>query len=66
MFPLNEVERNVRIPVGPDHSCFLFGPLALLCLLAGVLPAQHHSLSFFPYLLLRLAASLLKSVLPGI
>src|SRR5437764_4204640 len=37
-----------------------------LCLLAGVLPwHSSHSLLFLSYLLLTIAASLLKSVLPG-
>ncbi len=54
------------VPTRARPFVFLVCALGALCLLAGVLPwHSSHSLLFFSYLLLTIAASLLKTVLPG-
>ena len=54
------------VPTRARPFVFLVCAAGALCLLAGVLPwHSSHSLLFLSYLLLTIAASLLKTVLPG-
>ena len=54
------------VPTRARPFVFLICAAGALCLLAGVLPwHSSHSLLFLTYLLLTIAASLLKTVLPG-
>jgi len=54
------------VPTRARPFVFFICAAGALCLLAGVLPwHSSHSLLFISYLLLTIAASLLKTVLPG-